>query len=138
LDRTDADNTRTNAANTTDNTADHPLSDLVEVLKDQVQFLRNQLDAEREANRENRRLLAAALERIPELEAPPRAEKPEQNPLHHYRAARSPRDGLRRSGRGRGAPEGGAALVAVSVLLRAVSKLEAERSKGFWHGLFRR
>jgi hypothetical protein len=39
-------------------------------LQDQVSYLRNQLDLEREANRENRRLLAAALERIPEIEAP--------------------------------------------------------------------
>lgn len=38
-------------------------------LQDQVSYLRNQLDLEREANRENRRLLAAALERIPELPA---------------------------------------------------------------------
>ena len=44
---------------------------LVESLQDQVKYLREQLDAEREATRENRRLLAAALERIPELEAPP-------------------------------------------------------------------
>jgi len=42
---------------------------LVECLRDQVSYLRDQLDQEREANRENRRLLAAALERIPELEA---------------------------------------------------------------------
>ena len=41
---------------------------VVEVLRDQVEYLREQLDKEREANRENRRLLAAALERIPELE----------------------------------------------------------------------
>jgi hypothetical protein len=39
-------------------------------LQDQVSYLRKQLDLEREANRENRRLLAAALERIPEIEAP--------------------------------------------------------------------
>lgn len=45
-------------------------------LQDQVSYLRNQLDLEREANRENRRLLAAALERIPEIEAP-RAAHPE-------------------------------------------------------------
>jgi hypothetical protein len=43
---------------------------LVESLRDQVSYLRDQLDQERGANRENRRLLAAALERIPELEAP--------------------------------------------------------------------
>jgi hypothetical protein len=47
--------------------------DLNDVLREQVAFLRDQLAQEREANRENRRLLAAALERIPELEAPPHA-----------------------------------------------------------------
>lgn len=44
-------------------------SRLVEVLKDQVEHLRAQIAAEREVNRENRRLLAAALERIPAIEA---------------------------------------------------------------------
>ena len=38
-------------------------------LEDQIEYLRAQLDAEREANRVNRRLLAAALERIPAIEA---------------------------------------------------------------------
>jgi hypothetical protein len=48
------------------------LGALVESLQDQVEYLREHLDREREANRENRRLLAAALERIPpQLEAPP-------------------------------------------------------------------
>ena len=74
--RTDADNTRTNTDSTNDNTADQVLSPLVESLEDQVQFLREQLAAEREANRENRRLLAAALDRIPELE-PAREATPE-------------------------------------------------------------
>jgi hypothetical protein len=45
-------------------------------LQDQVSYLRKELDQEREANRENRRLLAAALERIPEIEAP-RAAQPQ-------------------------------------------------------------
>lgn len=45
--------------------------ELIEDLREQVGFLRTQLEQEREANRENRRLLAAALERIPpQLEAP--------------------------------------------------------------------
>jgi hypothetical protein len=43
---------------------------LVESLQDQVEYLRDQLEREREANRENRRLLAAALERIPAIELP--------------------------------------------------------------------
>ena len=46
------------------------LGAMVETLQDEVRYLREQLDQEREANRENRRLLAAALERIPpQLEA---------------------------------------------------------------------
>ncbi len=45
-------------------------TELVESLQDQVTYLRRQLDAERNANMENRRLLAAALERIPAIEAP--------------------------------------------------------------------
>ena len=44
---------------------------LVDALRDQIDTLKRQLDAERTANIENRRLLAAALERIPpQLEAP--------------------------------------------------------------------
>jgi hypothetical protein len=43
-------------------------SDMIEVLSDQVIYLREQLDKEREANRENRRLLAAALEHMRALE----------------------------------------------------------------------
>ena len=43
---------------------------VVESLTDQVAYLRSQLDQEREANRENRRIIAALTQRIPELEAP--------------------------------------------------------------------
>jgi hypothetical protein len=46
-------------------------SKLIEVLEAQVEDLRARLDRAEEANRENRRLLAAAFERIPpQLEAP--------------------------------------------------------------------
>ena len=41
---------------------------IVEVLQDQITFLRNQLDQEREANRENRRIIAGLVQRVPELE----------------------------------------------------------------------
>jgi excisionase family DNA binding protein len=44
--------------------------ELVEDLREQVRYLREQLREERRANDENRRLLAAALERIPALEPP--------------------------------------------------------------------
>jgi hypothetical protein len=45
-------------------------SRLVEALQDQIEHLRRQLDEANRANAEHRRLLAAALERIPEIEAP--------------------------------------------------------------------
>src|SRR5215207_1227087 len=44
--------------------------ELVEELRARIESLEVQLDHERRANAEQRRLLAAALERIPELEAP--------------------------------------------------------------------
>jgi hypothetical protein len=43
---------------------------LIEELRDRVRSLEDQLREERRANEENRRLLAAALERIPAIEAP--------------------------------------------------------------------
>jgi hypothetical protein len=44
---------------------------LIPELRARIESLERQLDLEREANRENRRLLAAALERLPpQLEAP--------------------------------------------------------------------
>jgi hypothetical protein len=42
---------------------------LLDAYKDQVGHLRAQLDQERRANDENRRLLAALIQRVPELEA---------------------------------------------------------------------
>jgi hypothetical protein len=53
---------------------------LVEVLKDQVAHLQQQLEEAHRANAEHRRLLAAALERIPEIEAPPEAREASQTP----------------------------------------------------------
>ena len=45
--------------------------ELVEELRERVRFLERQVEEERDANRENRRLLAAALERIPpQIDAP--------------------------------------------------------------------
>ena len=43
--------------------------DQLDAYKDQVGYLRSQLDQERRANAENRRLLAALIQRVPELEA---------------------------------------------------------------------
>ncbi len=96
LDRSDSD--RTNGPNESDNgphtngyadrteygqESDTRVDALHSSLQDQVSYLRNQLDLEREANRENRRLLAATLERIPQIEAPRAA---------HPQAPSEPRD----------------------------------------------
>ena len=50
---------------------------LVEVLRDQVADLRARLDREQEANRENRRIIAALTSRIPEIEALPEQRQPQ-------------------------------------------------------------
>ena len=52
--------------------ASHPMGYdvLAESQREQIAFLREQLEAERRAHGEARRLLAAALERIPAIEAP--------------------------------------------------------------------
>lgn len=65
--------------------------ELVEVLRAQVEDLRGRLDKETEANRENRRIIAGLIERVPELEAP--------------RGSRqSDEDSAERSGPGEGRP----------------------------------
>jgi excisionase family DNA binding protein len=59
---------------------DESRSELVEELRDRLRFVERQLGAERQAHAEARRLLAAALERIPpQIEAPrePPSEAPE-------------------------------------------------------------
>ena len=53
---------------------------LVEVLRDQVTYLREQLDQEREGNRENRRIIAGLVRRVPELEAAPRPREGPEEP----------------------------------------------------------
>ena len=61
---------------------DQPQSDkdaLISEMSDRIASLERQLEAERQANSEHRRLLMAALERIPpQLEAPPEARESPQ------------------------------------------------------------
>lgn len=67
-----------------DQESDHPRSDtdrLISVLEEQLRAEREHLRAEREAHAEARRLLAAALERIPpQLEAPTAPSEPSESP----------------------------------------------------------
>jgi len=56
----------------------HPEPDaLTSELRDRLRYVEGQLEAERQAHAEARRLLAAALERIPAIEAPEARETPE-------------------------------------------------------------
>jgi hypothetical protein len=64
--RSTADPTRPIADPTTNQTTEQTA--LVDVLHEQVAYLREQLDKEREANRENRRIIAGLVQRVPELE----------------------------------------------------------------------
>ncbi len=71
------------ARSTTDTPDDRPRStdgtaadtpdahaELVAAKDETINLLRSQLEAEREANRENRRIIAGLVQRVPELEAP--------------------------------------------------------------------
>ncbi len=65
---------------------------LVEELRDRVRFLEEQLAQANERDRENRRLLAGLIERVPELEAP--REQPEASePVQEEPEGTQPRSG---------------------------------------------
>jgi hypothetical protein len=53
------------------------LQALVQSLEDHTAYLREQLDQECKANRENRRIIAALTQRIPQLPKPPESREPE-------------------------------------------------------------
>jgi hypothetical protein len=67
------------------NDVQHPSTDaLISEMRRRIYSLERQLEHEREANRENRRLLAAALERIPSQLEPPQEEatpEPRESPV---------------------------------------------------------
>jgi hypothetical protein len=43
---------------------------MLDGLREQIEFLRQQLAEEREANRENRRIIGGLVQRVPELDVP--------------------------------------------------------------------
>jgi len=67
-------------------------TDLTHELRDRLHYVEGQLEAERQAHAEARRLLAAALERIPAIEAPPEA--PESTETEESPAPEEPRRGF--------------------------------------------
>jgi hypothetical protein len=72
------------------------LQALVQSLQDQTAYLREQLDQERKANRENRRIIAALTQRIPQLAEP--TESPEPEPQEPTKLPQSPSWWRRKSG----------------------------------------
>jgi hypothetical protein len=96
--------------------------ELVEDLREQVAYLKEiistrneELTAEREANREQRRLLAAALERIPELEPAPEQPPPSEPSQTSEEPPQQPPE-----------PEQGAAAAPLSTL--------GDRLRRLWRG----
>lgn len=78
----DADQARQDVVRANDQTSlIESLQVLVHSLQDQVASLREQLDQERKANRENRRIIAALTQRIPQLPEPPEHESEEPTEL---------------------------------------------------------
>lgn len=55
-------------------------AELVDELRDRVRSLEHQLDRERDANQENRRIIAGLVQRVPELEAPSSPSEPAGGP----------------------------------------------------------
>jgi hypothetical protein len=78
---------------------DQPQSDkdaLISEMRERVASLERQLESERQANSEHRRLLAAALERIPpQLEPPSESPESDASPTPTDDTLPSPRKGLR-------------------------------------------
>jgi hypothetical protein len=54
---------------------------LISEMRDRLRYVEGQLEAERQAHAEARRLLAAALERIPAIEVPRDPPRSRENPL---------------------------------------------------------
>jgi len=63
-------------------------AELLEEVRDRVRYLEKQLDEEREANRENRRIIAGLVQRVPELE--PAREAPPEPPESPETASEEP------------------------------------------------
>jgi hypothetical protein len=94
-----AEGTDGGADNGADASSPHEPGGLTSELRDRLRYVEGQLEAERQAHAEARRLLAAALERIPAIEAPQEAsEAPEtvQEPSEPRPDAPGAQEGARR------------------------------------------
>ncbi len=70
-DRPSTDRNHPTTGQSTDQPAQAMMQAHLDSLQDQVIHLRRQLEEAHEANRENRRIIAGLVQRVPELEAPP-------------------------------------------------------------------
>src|SRR5215210_3427015 len=68
------------------------LGTLAEVLREQVEHLREQLDRAEERDRENRRIIAALTQRIPELEPPRESPETSSEEPHSTHAPSEPQE----------------------------------------------
>jgi hypothetical protein len=64
--------------------------DLLEVLREQLEYMREHLNQERDANRENRRIIAGLVQRVPELEAAPEPRESPQTASEHQGSGTAP------------------------------------------------
>jgi len=71
----------------------HELRELVEVLRTQVETLRAELEEAHAANRENRCIITALTQRIPELETPSEQAPPQGPPGNSEEIAEEPEGG---------------------------------------------
>jgi hypothetical protein len=95
--RNTGDSTRTDANGTDDGTSGgtHTNANRTDDKERLIEFLRDQLREEREANRENRRIIAGLVQRVPELEpAPEYRESRETAPEGEGRGIRSQKDNV--------------------------------------------
>jgi hypothetical protein len=72
-------------------------SRLVDALEDEIAHLRRQLDQANERDRENRRIIAGLVQRVPELEAAPERREPRETNPEDENGAGTPDDQERRS-----------------------------------------
>ncbi len=99
---------------TTGQRQDYEPDALISEMRGRIEDLREQLEAERQAHAEARRLLAAALERIPAIEAPASPETPgeptegAETPMRPHHHPRRPGESRRRA---HNIPGGGAGFV---------------------------
>ena len=105
-------------------------------LEDQVEYLRRQLDRERDANRENPRIIAVLTQRIPELEVPVEGtgEKTEKRPRgpRSYPYPPTPAEGLHRTHSARRSGGGGVGHAGTVPEAARLVVTSATNSVGIW------